>query len=113
MIHVRTNAATMQPMPTLTQITPQTGIGRESTAGWVPTGGWWRLDGERLGAANGRGEGGNGGNGVSRQPWQPVEGRHLLELMAADGTVLDSVSFAVRGPAAEPSKPADQQPHQQ
>jgi penicillin-binding protein 1C len=79
----------------------------------VPAGGWWRLDGERLGAANGRGEGGNGGNGVSRQPWQPVEGRHLLELMAADGTVLDSVSFAVRGPAAEPSKPADQQPHQQ
>jgi hypothetical protein len=41
-----------------------------------------------------------------------VAGRHLLELMSAEGAVLDSVSFAVRGPGEEASKPADQQPHQ-
>ena len=73
----------------------------------VPAGSWWRLDGERLSAGNGNGNGNSG-----RLAWRPVAGRHLLELMSAEGAVLDSVSFAVRGPGEEASKPADQQPHQ-
>jgi hypothetical protein len=28
--------------------------------------------------------------------WTPVAGRHVLQLVAADGEVLDSVSFEVR-----------------
>ncbi len=75
----------------------------------APAGSWWRLDGERLSAGNGNGNG-NGNSG--RLAWRPVAGRHLLELMSAEGAVLDSVSFAVRGPGEEASKPADQQPHQ-
>ncbi|WP_442769572.1 transglycosylase domain-containing protein [Zoogloea ramigera] len=73
----------------------------------APAGSWWRLDGERLSAGNGNGNGNSG-----RLAWRPVAGRHLLELMSAEGAVLDSVSFAVRGPGEEASKPADQQPHQ-
>ena len=75
----------------------------------VPAGSWWRLDGERLAAGNGNG---NGNGSSARLAWRPVAGRHLLELMSAEGAVLDSVSFAVRGPGDEASKPADQQPHQ-
>lgn len=81
----------------------------------APAGSWWRLDGERMAAGNGNGSGnaGNGSNGAgARLAWRPVAGRHLLELVSADGAVLDSVSFAVRGPGEEASKPADQQPHQ-
>jgi len=80
----------------------------------APAGSWWRLDGERLAAGNGNGNGSSGnGNGASgRLAWRPLAGRHLLELMSAEGAVLDSVSFAVRGPGDEASKPADQQPHQ-
>ena len=80
----------------------------------APAGSWWRLDGERLVAGNGNGGNvGNGSNGATgRLAWRPVAGRHLLELVSAEGVVLDSVSFAVRGPGEEASKPADQQPHQ-
>lgn len=66
----------------------------------APTGAWWRLDGERFGEAGGS----NGGRGA----WRPVAGRHVLELMGADGQVLDSVTFAVRAPLDAESKPADQ-----
>lgn len=75
----------------------------------LPPGAWWRLNGERVGNGNGSANG-NGG----RVGWRPVAGRHVLELMAADGQVLDSVTFAVRAPFDdEPSKPADQQPDRQ
>jgi hypothetical protein len=30
--------------------------------------------------------------------WRPVAGRHVLELMSAEGQILDSVIFAVRAP---------------
>ena len=79
----------------------------------APAGSWWRLDGERMAAGNGSGSGSGGGSGpVGRVAWRPVAGRHLLELMSAEAAVLDSVSFAVRGPDEDASKPADQQPHQ-
>jgi penicillin-binding protein 1C len=75
----------------------------------LPPGAWWRLNGERVGNGNGSANG-NGG----RISWRPVAGRHVLELMAADGQLLDSVTFAVRAPFDdEPSKPADQQPDRQ
>ena len=61
---------------------------------------WWRLDGERFG----------NGNGGGRAGWRPVAGRHVLELMAPDGQILDAVTFAVRAPLDGESKPADQQP---
>ena len=62
-------------------------------------GAWWRLNGERIG---------NGGNSssASRTAWRPVAGRHVLELMSAEGQVLDSVTFAVRAPVDD-SQPAD------
>ncbi len=75
----------------------------------LPPGAWWRLNGERVGNGNGS-TNGNGG----RASWRPVAGRHVLDLMAADGQILDSVTFAVRAPLDdEPSKPADQQPDRQ
>ena len=62
-------------------------------------GAWWRLNGERIG---------NGGSSssASRTAWRPVAGRHVLELMSAEGQVLDSVTFAVRAPVDD-SQPAD------
>lgn len=53
----------------------------------APAGAWWRLNGERL----------TGGNGL-RLAWRPVAGRHVLELVSAEGQILDSVIFAVRAP---------------
>ena len=53
----------------------------------APSGAWFRLNGERL-------EGGGGG----RVAWRPVAGRHVLELMSADGQALDTVIFAARAP---------------
>ncbi len=70
----------------------------------APAGAWWRLDGERFGNGNGN------GNGGGRAGWRPVAGRHVLELMAPDGQILDAVTFAVRAPLDGESKPADQQP---
>ncbi|WP_374243870.1 transglycosylase domain-containing protein [Zoogloea sp.] len=70
----------------------------------LPPGAWWRLNGDKVGN-------GNGTRGVG---WRPVAGRHVLDLMAADGQVLDSVTFAVRAPLdSELSKPAEQQPDRQ
>jgi penicillin-binding protein 1C len=62
---------------------------RFEAAGATPVGAVWRLDGRRLGAA-------------SPLPWSPWPGRHVLELVAADGGVLDAVSFEVRGAPARP-----------
>ena len=70
----------------------------------APLGAWWRLNGERFGDAV-------GSNG-NRSAWRPVAGRHVLDLMSADGQLLDSVTFAVRAPLEGESKPADQQPRQ-
>lgn len=53
----------------------------------APPGAWWRLNGERLAGSNGL-----------RTAWRPVAGRHVLELVSLEGTVLDSVIFAVRAP---------------
>jgi penicillin-binding protein 1C len=53
----------------------------------APAGAWWRLNGEKL----------NGSNGL-RLAWRPVAGRHVLELVSAEGQILDSVIFAVRAP---------------
>lgn len=47
----------------------------------------WRLDGKTLGHA-------------PRVPWLPWPGHHLLELVDADGSVADAVSFEVRGAVA-------------
>jgi penicillin-binding protein 1C len=47
----------------------------------------WRLDGKPLGHA-------------PRVPWLPWPGRHLLELVDADGSVADAVRFEVRGAVA-------------
>ncbi len=52
-----------------------------------PAGGAWRLDGKRLGAAK-------------PLAWSPWPGQHVLELVDAKGTVLDAVSFDVRGAQA-------------
>ena len=62
----------------------------------LPAGAWWRLNGDPLG-------------GGERLAWRPVAGRHVLELMSAEGQVLDSVIFAVRAPL----EPALQRPEQQ
>lgn len=51
----------------------------------APPGVWWRLNGERLGS----------GNHLS---WRPQAGRHVLDLMSAEGQILDSSIFAVRAP---------------
>lgn len=56
-------------------------------AAHAPVGAWWRLNGDKVG----------NGNGV-RMAWRPVGGRHVLELMSAEGQILDSVIFAVRAP---------------
>lgn len=53
----------------------------------APAGAWWRLNGEKIGNGSG-----------SRVTWRPVAGRHVLELMSAEGQILDSVIFAVRAP---------------
>ena len=68
----------------------------------APAGVWWRLDGERL-------EGGGG----SRAAWLPVAGRHVLDLMSAEGLLIDTVTFAVRAPLKGPSQPANDQPKQE
>lgn len=65
----------------------------------MPEGARWRLNGEDLGSGE-------------RIAWRPVAGRHVLELMSADGQVLDSVIFAVRAPL-EPLQRPDQQPDSQ
>jgi penicillin-binding protein 1C len=56
-------------------------------AAYAPVGAWWRLNGEKIGNGNG-----------SRLAWRPVAGRHVLDLMSAEGQILDSVIFAVRAP---------------
>ena len=56
-------------------------------AAHAPAGAWWRLNGEKIGNGNG-----------GRMAWRPVAGRHVLELMSAEGQILDSVIFAVRAP---------------
>jgi len=56
-------------------------------ASHAPPGAWWRLNGERLSGSN-----------SLRLAWRPVAGRHVLELMSAEGQILDSVIFAVRAP---------------
>jgi penicillin-binding protein 1C len=56
-------------------------------AAYAPVGAWWRLNGEKVGNGNG-----------GRMAWRPVAGRHVLELMSAEGQILDSVIFAVRAP---------------
>lgn len=66
-------------------------------ASHLPAGAWWRINGEPLG----RGE---------RIAWRPVAGRHVLELMSADGQVLDSVIFAVRAPLEPDLQRPEQQP---
>jgi len=48
----------------------------------------WRLDGRELAPAD------------APLPWLPAVGRHRLELLGADGRVLDRVAFEVRGPRA-------------
>ncbi len=53
----------------------------------APSGAWWRLNGERLVGSNGL-----------RLAWRPVAGRHVLDLMSAEGQILDSAIFAVRAP---------------
>ncbi len=53
----------------------------------APPGAWWRLNGERLVGSNGL-----------RLAWRPVAGRHVLDLMSAEGQILDSAIFAVRAP---------------
>jgi penicillin-binding protein 1C len=53
----------------------------------------WRLDGKTLGHA-------------SSVPWLPWPGRHLLELVNADGSVADSVRFEVRGAQARTAQAA-------
>lgn len=53
----------------------------------APAGAGWRLNGEKL----------TGSNGL-RLAWRPVAGRHVLELVSAEGQILDSVIFAVRAP---------------
>lgn len=65
-------------------------------ASHLPVGAWWRLNGDSLGSGE-------------RIAWRPVAGRHVLELMSAEGQVLDSVIFAVRAPL----EPALQRPEQQ
>jgi len=65
----------------------------------MPAGARWRLNGEDLGSGE-------------RIAWRPVAGRHVLELMSADGQVLDSVIFAVRAPLESLQRP-DQQPDSQ
>lgn len=65
----------------------------------APTGAWWRLNGERLA----------GGPGL-RLAWRPVVGRHVLELVSAEGQVLDSVIFAVRAPLDTPALAPEPQP---
>src|SRR5262249_60293376 len=47
----------------------------------------WRLDGGDLGAAR------------ESRLWEPTPGRHVLELIDAEGAVRDGVSFEVRGTA--------------
>lgn len=60
--------------------------------------GTWRLDGKTLGHA-------------PRVPWLPWPGRHLLELVNADGSVADAVRFEVRGAVARtPVAPGASQP---
>jgi penicillin-binding protein 1C len=56
----------------------------------------WRLDGKSLGHA-------------PRVPWLPWPGHHRLELVDADGSVADAVSFEVRGAVAR--TPAASAPH--
>jgi membrane carboxypeptidase/penicillin-binding protein PbpC len=53
-----------------------------------PAGAWWRLNGEKLATAATE----------LRLAWRPVAGRHVLELVSAEGQILDSVIFAVRAP---------------
>jgi len=57
-----------------------------------PPGAAWRLDGRRLGAAR-------------PLPWLPWPGHHVLEAVDAQGRVLDSVTFDVRGAQARASRP--------
>ena len=66
----------------------------------LPAGAWWRLNGDPVG----RGE---------RIAWRPVAGRHVLELISAEGQILDSVIFAVRAPLDTPLQRPDQQPGSQ
>jgi penicillin-binding protein 1C len=66
---------------------------RFEVAGAPPRGSTWRLDGTRLGAAR-------------PLPWSPWPGHHLLELIGAQGAVLDSVAFDVRGAQARQAAPA-------
>lgn len=63
----------------------------------VPVGAWWRLDGQRLGAAR-------------PLPWAPWPGHHELALVDAQGSVLDAVSFEVRGAQAKPPRPPARKP---
>jgi penicillin-binding protein 1C len=65
--------------------------------------GRWRLDGRWIGSG-------------ARVAWPPWPGAHRLELVAADGRVIDSVRFEVRGaglvrPATKSSKTAVPWPH--
>ena len=62
-----------------------------------PPGAAWRLDGRRLGPAR-------------PLPWSPWPGHHLLELVDAQGGVLDAVAFDVRGARARPVVPAGKKP---
>ena len=66
---------------------------RFEVAGTPPRGSTWRLDGTRQGAAK-------------PLPWSPWPGHHLLELADAQGAVLDSVTFDVRGAQARRPAPA-------
>ena len=60
---------------------------RFEVAGPPPHGAAWRLDGKRMGPAR-------------PLPWSPWPGHHVLELVDAKGSVLDSVKFDVRGAQA-------------
>jgi penicillin-binding protein 1C len=63
-----------------------------------PAGAAWRLDGRRLGAAR-------------PLPWSPWPGRHVLELVDAQGHVLDAVAFEVRGAQVAAKPRAAPRPH--
>lgn len=51
----------------------------------------WRLDGQTLGRED-------------RIPWLPWPGRHVLELVDLDGSIVDSVHFEVRGASVRVGK---------
>jgi penicillin-binding protein 1C len=56
----------------------------------------WRLGTQRLGPAD------------RPHPWQPLPGRHRLQLVDSEARIVDEVRFEVRGDAQPPSGPARQ-----